>query len=105
MKKRLVAKHPILYLSKQYDVGQEIPAGDPTMVKAWISAGTAKWEGDSESPSAPKTPKAKLATAEPGLAGESANGETDENLVGQVPKTEARSTDGAKKTGAKKSGA
>lgn len=85
---RLIAVYPILYRSRQYWVGEELPADDAGMVQAWIEAGTAAWVD----PDAPKPPKAKPAAAEAGLAGESQNGETDENLVGKVPKTPTRST-------------
>lgn len=91
---KLIAVYPILYRSRQYWEGQELPADDAGMVQAWIEAGTAAWVD----PDAPKPPKAKPAAAEPGLSGESPNGETDENLVGKVPKTPARSTRRRKKT-------
>ena len=79
----LVATYPILYRSHQYEVGDSLPADDESMVQAWLDAGTAVW-----------TP----ATATAGLAGESKNGETPENVVGRVPKTPTRSK-GAKKNG------
>lgn len=85
---RLIAAYPILYRSRQYWVGEELPADDAGMVQAWIEAGTAAWVD----PDTQKPPKAKPAAAEAGLAGESPNGETDENLVGKVPKTPTRST-------------
>ena len=86
----LVATYPILYRSHQYEVGDSLPADDESMVQAWLDAGTAVWsEGKQE--------KAK-ATATAGLAGESKNGETPENVVGRVPKTPTRSK-GAKKNG------
>ena len=85
---RLIAVYPILYRSRQYWVGEELPADDAGMVQAWIEAGTAAWvEPDTQKP-----PKAKPAAAEAGLAGESQNGETDENLGGKGPKTPTRST-------------
>lgn len=84
---KLIAIYPILYRSTQYKVGQSLPADDERMVQAWIGAGTAKWMDDSET----KEPtKAKPVTAEPGLPGESKNGESSENLVGKVPKTPTR---------------
>ena len=46
----------------------------------------------------PAATKATPATATAGLAGESKNGETPENVVGRVPKTPTRSK-GAKKNG------
>lgn len=40
----LIAIYPILYLSKQYAVGERLPASDHEMVNAWIEAGTASWQ-------------------------------------------------------------
>ena len=89
----LVATYPILYRSDQYEVGDSLPADDELMVQAWLDAGTAVWsEGKQEKA------KATPATATAGLAGESKNGETPENVVGRVPKTPTRSK-GAKKNG------
>lgn len=89
----LVATYPILYRSYQYEVGDSLPADDESMVQAWLDAGTAVWsEGKQEKA------KATPATATAGLAGESKNGETPENVVGRVPKTPTRSK-GAKKNG------
>ena len=39
--KILTAICPILYLSRQYRVGEELPANAPGMVEAWTVAGTA----------------------------------------------------------------
>ena len=73
----LVATYPILYRSHQYEVGDSLPADDESMVQAWLDAGTAVWsEGKQEKA------KATPATATAGLAGESKNGETPENVVG-----------------------
>lgn len=89
----LVATYPNLYRSHQYEVGDSLPADDESMVQAWLDAGTAVWsEGKQEKA------KATPATATAGLAGESKNGETPENVVGRVPKTPTRSK-GAKKNG------
>lgn len=85
---KLIAIYPILYRSTQYKVGQSLPADDEKMVKAWIGAGTAEWREDSGEEKKPV--KARPVTAESGLAGESKNGETAENLVGKVPRTPAR---------------
>ena len=41
--KILTAVYPILYLSRQYKVGEALPANDPAMAEAWIAAGTAVW--------------------------------------------------------------
>ena len=98
---KLIAKYPILYLSKQYDIGDELIANNPEMVNVWIEAGTAEWveesepdadsttDGKSEEEVAPAT--ATLVSAEAGLAGDAVGSETEENLVGKIPKTPARS--------------
>lgn len=90
---KLIATHAILYQSTQYAVGQSLPTNNPGMVEAWLEAGTAVWQEETEK----ATPaKAKPATAEPGLAGDSKNGETAENVVGKVPKTPTRNKGGKK---------
>lgn len=88
---KLIAIYPILYRSHQYEIGEELPADDPEMVQAWLDAKTAIWQDGTSQV------KAKPVTAQAGLAGQSPNGETDENLVGRVPKTPARSTSRRKK--------
>lgn len=88
---KLIAIYPILYRSHQYEIGEELPADDPEMVQAWLDAKTAIWQDDTSQV------KAKPVTAQAGLAGQSPNGETDENLVGRVLKTPARSTSRRKK--------
>lgn len=88
---KLIATYPILYRSSQYEVGDSLPADDQSMVQAWLDAKTAVWQEDEK----PKG-KAKPVTAEAGLAGQSANGETSESVVGRVPKTPARSKGGKK---------
>lgn len=88
---KLIAIYPILYRSHQYEIGEELPADDSEMVQAWLDAKTAIWQDDTSQV------KAKPVTAQAGLAGQSPNGETGENLVGRVPKTPARSTSRRKK--------
>lgn len=83
--KVLIAQMPILYLSRQYKVGDELPASDADMVQAWISANSAVWMNVSEG-----THKAIPVTAEPGLTGVSPASETEDNLVGKVPRTNTR---------------
>lgn len=77
--KTLTAVHPILYLSHQYKIGDELPANDPKMVDAWLVAGTAVWLP----PKVPAT-KAKVQTAEPGLFGQAVPS-GDNDLIGRVP--------------------
>lgn len=88
---KLIAIYPILYRSHQYEIGEELPADDSEMVQAWLDAKTAVWQDDTSQV------KAKPVTAQAGLAGQSPNGEADENLVGRIPKTPARSTGRRKK--------
>lgn len=49
--KKLVAKKAIQYGGCMYEPGAALPAHDQTMVKAWLGAGTAKWQE-----TAPTTP-------------------------------------------------
>jgi len=83
---KLVARIPILYLSRQYKVGDELPASDANMVQAWLDAKSAAWV----SGEVKKASTAKPVTAEPGLPGKAAASETGEDLVGKVPKTNSR---------------
>lgn len=89
----LVALFPILYRSRQYQIGDKLPTNNPDMVNAWIEAGTAKWVDATEADT-PSVPAAKAVpkTAEPGLGGQTSAGtETDgDDLVGKVPKTSRR---------------
>ena len=89
--KKLIATHPILYQSTQYEVGRELPAHDSKMVQAWIDAGTAVWKEEQQDKA-----KASPAVAVAGLVGVSENGESTENLVGKIPETPARSKRGKK---------
>ena len=86
--KKLVALHPILYLSRQYKVGETLPANDPVMLEAWLEARTAAWV--EEAVAAPSTAKPRAAQA--GLPGDavSSDAEDGENLAGRVPGTRAR---------------
>lgn len=114
--KKLIATYPILYLSGLYEVGTELPANDPTMVQAWLDAETAVWkdgmdneeDSDTKESAEPESGDTKQGdntaesetppafttqvTAEAGLAGDSLNAETKDNLVGQVPKTQTRNS-------------
>ena len=114
-----IAAIPILYRGKQYKEGESLPVDDAEMVKLWKEAGSIVIVSEEESPEvkesenpeeenpeeseevAPVQPenesgvvvsesKAIPETAEPGLEGLAVNGETEENMVGKVPKTAAR---------------
>lgn len=92
---RLIAQYPILFESKQYKVGDELPASNQEMVNAWLEAGTAKRKEDTEE----KQPaKAKEVSAQAGLTGNAVGGDADdgENLVGRAAKTAARNKKGTK---------
>lgn len=86
----LKARTTILYNSRIYKPGSQLPANNAAMVAAWTAAGTAVWaDDDAEEKTAVK---AKLKTAEPGLAGKALSSEAEdgENLVGRIPKTAKR---------------
>lgn len=89
----LVATYPILYRSHQYEVGDSLPADDESRCRHGLTQ---------EQPCGAKASRRKRKRLLPpptaGLAGESKNGETPENVVGRVPKTPTRSK-GAKKNG------
>lgn len=44
MPKVLTALRPILYLARQYKVGDSLPVNNTEMAKAWIAAGSAEWK-------------------------------------------------------------
>lgn len=83
---RLIARKPILHLSRQYMPGDELPTSDTTMMQAWIDAETAFWKDDEE---ATKPKKAKMVTAMPGVSGISTTG-NEEDLAGRIPDSPER---------------
>jgi len=89
MQKLIAVKH-ILYLSKQYKPGDELPQNDEGMKTAWLEAGTAKLEDDEEieiiEGKQKKKAKAKPVTAPAGLTGESVPKTSEDDLVGKVSK-------------------
>lgn len=95
MAKCLKARVHILYGGKQYKPGDFLPANNPAYVSAWIQACSAVWtdESDSSEEAAVEKPivKAQPKTAPAGVTGiaQPATG-TDEDLVGRVPRKEAR---------------
>ena len=86
MSKVLRAMLPILYRSKQYRVGDKLPADNEGTVQAWLDAGSAAWLDDEEKASAAK---AKSVTAPLGKAGLSSDGDP-EAKVSRIPKTPKR---------------
>lgn len=87
--KKLTAQRDILFESKIYAPGDELPTKDAGMVEAWLAAGTAVWIGEEETT---KAPKAKARTAAPGVPGAAVSSESEDgdNLAGKVPNTRAR---------------
>ena len=79
---RLIAKVPILYFAHLYEVGDELPLQNQTMIDAWLEDGQ-------EVKKPAKRPKAKMATARPGQIGISTTG-NEEDLAGRIPDTPAR---------------
>lgn len=96
---KLIAKTPILFESRLYKIGEELPTKNPQIVETWVNVGTAVWKDDEVPENKPV--KVRPATAEPGLPGKAltSESETGEDLVGKVPKTAARTkpTTGSKK--------
>lgn len=87
---RLIAKVPILYFAHLYEVGDELPLQNQTMIDAWLEAGTAERLEDGQEVKKPaKRPKAKMATARPGQIGISTTG-NEEDLAGRILDTPAR---------------
>lgn len=111
MEKKLIAIYPILYRAHQYKVGDELPTQDAEMVKAWLEAHTAEWEGGKgpmetaaeaeEAGAEEKAAEAENGQQEPvkatatpvtavaGIEGQSSAGE-DGAMVGRVPATPER---------------
>lgn len=86
MSKVLRATLPILYRSRQYRVGDALPADNEGTVQAWLEAGSAAWLDDEEKASAAK---AKSVTAPLGKAGLSSDGDP-EARASRIPKTPER---------------
>ena len=80
---KLIALRPVLYLSHQYDTGDELPVTNQKMVNAWLEAKSAKAVEDDYAEK--KSPKAKPVTAEAGVVGKSNDG-NDSELIGKIPK-------------------
>lgn len=83
--RKLRAKLPVLYASRQYGIGDALPGTDSRLVDAWLESGAAEWVDDEDDTPTQKPPKAKPVTAEPGMPGKSSDGDPDA-LVGKVPK-------------------
>lgn len=86
---KLIAKAPILFESKLYEVGSELPTNNPQIVDAWLEAKTAVWIGDVP---VENSVKVRQEANESGLAEKAliSESETGEDLAGKVPKVTAR---------------
>ncbi|MCD7857738.1 MAG: hypothetical protein LUG55_08090 [Clostridiales bacterium] len=81
---KLYALDYIQYGMARYEPGDFLPV-TATLADAWVEAGSARWVDDDFTPAT--YPKAKRATAEPGLFGLAEGGEqTGDDLVGKVPR-------------------
>lgn len=87
--KVLTAQKSILFESKLYDPGDELPTKNADMTEAWLAAGTAVWIDDE---TVSTKAKARPRTAEPGQPGAAVASESEDgdNLAGKVPKTASR---------------
>lgn len=93
---RLVATVAILYQNRQYQPGDELPTTSPAYASAWVEAGSAVWEDESDG--AEEKPKKKKAAAKArpktapagatGIAQPATGAEAD--LAGRVPSKKAR---------------
>ncbi|CDE43835.1 putative uncharacterized protein [Clostridium sp. CAG:411] len=87
---KLIAINYILYLSKQYKPGDELPQNDVAMKNAWLEAGTAKLQNDESveiiEGKQKKKAKAKPVTAPAGLTGKSVPKTSEDDLIGKLPK-------------------
>lgn len=88
---KLIATSHILYLSKQYAPGDELPRNSKEMEQAWIDAKTAKLEDSEkveiveEMQGKKKDAKATPKSAPAGMTGEAVPS-TGDDLVGKPPK-------------------
>ncbi|MCD8364771.1 MAG: hypothetical protein LUC83_02960 [Clostridiales bacterium] len=83
----LIALRSVLYQSKLYRAGQELPTNNAAMAEAWVNAGSAKWVDEDAEQTKTVKPKARRAAAEPSAEGRSDSGTVEQ---GKVPKTPAR---------------
>lgn len=95
MIRRLIATVPILHSNEQYKPGEVLPTTDPAYVSAWLDAGSAVWEdesnGSQENAEAKAAAKAQPLTAPAGVTGlaQPATG-AEEDQAGKVPSRKAR---------------
>ncbi len=80
---KLIATAHILYLSKQYKPGQELPQNNQEMVNLWVEAGTAKY---AEEENVKQTAKARSVTAPVGRTGKSIPKTSEDDLIGKPPR-------------------
>ena len=107
----LVAKRPILYRSKMYKIGDQLPADNKEMVKAWLEAESAEWKDETTDASETAEPEADAPEGENPEEEESAEEssgedpeeeESAEENSGENPKEEPKAKTITKKTATKK---
>ena len=96
MARRLIATAAILYQNKQYQPGEELPTTSPAYASAWVEAGSAVWENESDGTEEKPTKKKPAAKARPKTAPAGATGiaqpatGAEADLAGKVPSKRAR---------------
>ena len=96
MEGRLIATTAILYQNKQYQPGEELPTTSPAYASAWVEAGSAVWENESDGTEEKPTKKKPAAKARPKTAPAGATGiaqpatGAEADLAGRVPSKKAR---------------
>lgn len=101
MMEQLIAVFPILFESRNYKPGDELPTHNNRLVEAWVNNGAAVWKKDGGQE---KPVKAKMVTAPGGLPGgayPSAGPEKD--LIGKPPSRKARGAQSEPTKGRRKS--
>lgn len=102
--KQLIAVTPVLFESRNYEPGDELPTHNAGLVEIWTGNGAAVWKDAGETPG--RAVKAKAMTAPAGLPGDaypSAGAEQD--LVGKPPSRKARGAQPEPAKGRRKSSA
>ena len=85
---QLIAVFPILFESRNYKPGDELPTHNSRLVEAWLSNGAAVWKEDGGQG---KPAKAKAATAPGGLPGDAyPSAGLGQDLVGKPPSNKTR---------------
>lgn len=98
---KLTAKRPILYRSKMYKIGDQLPADNKEMVKAWLEAESAEWKDETTDASETAEPEADAPDGE-NPEEEETEEESAEESSGENPEEEPKAKTITKKTATKK---